>query len=975
MLTVRNRRRTRPAMLFAGLPAVSAIIRFVQHDLEQLGPYGFQDLAAALAIAQFGSQVQVLGPGPDGGRDMYSRSPLIWKGSDGVPGEVWEGYTVFQVKHKRRIDSDPRRNAAWLWTQVKDELEQWADPGSARGAVPKYFVIITNVELTAAPETGGEAQINKNIAAFQRSFDDDTRDVNAEAARRRLAKKARLGRIKAWRIWDGNQVQAMLRVHEGVRRAFGAFLTVPDVFAHLGQFTDRLPLDELGPGLQRHARLALVGDRAIYFDEAGSGDATGTPIDQIAVDLPLTPGADGAKRTVLGYVLDRGEHVLKPSIGLNEGPRHIVIAGGPGNGKTTMSKFLVQAYRAALLDGGSDLGADHKSVIEATEATLRKLKRPALPRHRRWPMRIDLAEYAKEEGLSEDSTLLRWIAHKVSNRLNVGSVSAGALNSWMRQWPWFLALDGLDEVTEPTTRKRLISQVAEFVSEAEGDNCDMLVVLTTRPMGYVENIAPSQFERVNLGRLSPAEAVAYGIRATQVRLKDDVEKIERISKELRRAANNEALRNLMQTPLQVLIMSIIVEGAGRLSPDRYNLFWGYYETVFRRERSKPIPYARLLQEYGSHILDLHQRVGFELQKESESAEGATATISQERLRAIAWNVLREAGFQPSTADATLLDSIVRAATHRLVLLAPHGDEGLGFDVRSLQELMAARYLATGPLNTIISRLRVTAPSPHWRNVWLFVAGQLFADPQAHQHEELVALVEGVDESAAQRLGLICPIGPSLALDLVDDGMARAHPRFFDRLLAKGFELLSMPDVPDSLAVARALVRAADVSDRTRGLVANALRSALSGTAVSRATAASVQSHIGAAAREAGVGPRAAVLSTIRSRAGNASPACIDIPWHAYDEVISELAPAHHRQAALLADADAAIRNLHEAGSSTEVDVTEIVDGLLDTEVAAVLELAVQQIAQAAPRLVSLLRDDVLPSIYRAPVGDALSHLN
>ena len=37
-----------------------------EHNLEQLGPYGFQDLAAALAVAQSGPQVHVLRPGRDG---------------------------------------------------------------------------------------------------------------------------------------------------------------------------------------------------------------------------------------------------------------------------------------------------------------------------------------------------------------------------------------------------------------------------------------------------------------------------------------------------------------------------------------------------------------------------------------------------------------------------------------------------------------------------------------------------------------------------------------------------------------------------------------------------------------------------------------------------------------------------------------------------------------------------------------------
>lgn len=952
-----------------GLSTVGAKMTGVQHSLEQLGPYGFQDLAAALAMAQFGPHIQVLGPGRDGGRDMYTNSAVIWSAADGVPDEVWQGYTVFQVKHKAKLEADQRRNAEWLWGRIREELQQWADPNSDRGKVPNQLVIVTNVPLTPTPGTGGEALINTNIQNFIRSFDDSSRDVNDASTRERMAKKARMGRIRRWRIWDGNQVDALLSIHEGVRRSFKAFLTVPDVFAALSQFTDKLPLDELRPGLHRHARASLVGERALYFDEAGSGDAAGTPIDHVAVDLPITPRADGMNRTVLGYVLDRGERVLKPSLKVHKGPRHIVIAGGPGNGKTTMSKLLVQAYRAALLEGDPDLGETHRSVIDSTAETLRQLRRPGLPRHRRWPLRIDLAEYAKEQGLGEDSTLLRWIAHKVTKRSNAGAVTAGALDSWMRQWPWFLALDGLDEVTEPYTRKRLISQIEEFVSDAEGDNCDVLVVVTTRPMGYVENIAPTQFDRIDLARLSTAEAVAYGIRATQVRLKDDVEKIDRITADLRRAAANEALRNLMQTPLQVLIMTIIVEGAGRLAPDRYSLFWGYYETVFRRERSKQMPFARLLQEHGAHILDLHQRVAFELQTRSEESDGATAAISLDGLKAIAWEVLKDAGFHPSTADATLLDTIVAAATHRLVLLAPHGDEGLGFDVRSLQEMMAARYLATGELQSVIQRLRIAAPSPHWRNVWLFVAGQLFAEPQPHQHEKLVALVEFIDNNAAERLGAVCPIAPVLALDLVDDGMARAHPRFFDRLLSKGFELLHMPDLSDPLAVARALVRAADVSDRSRGLVSDALRDALSGGEVARATALGVQARLESAGREAGVGPRTRGLSSIRGRQARQTAATSHNPWHAYEEILKELTPPNQAAAITLAGADLAIRDAH-AGANGE-RTHSIEPALRDGELAPILEMALQQIANIEPRLVALIRDEVLASVYRAPVGERL----
>ncbi len=139
----------------------------------------------------------------------------------------------------------------------------------------------------------------------------------------------------------------------------------------------------------------------------------------------------------------------------------------------------------------------------------------------------------------------------------------------------------------------------------------------------------------------------------------------------------------------------------------------------------------------------------------------------------------------------------------------------------------------------------------------------YSPSPSHTSTKDSSLVESIDVDAAERLGAVCSIAPSLALDLVDDGMARAHPRFYDRLLGKGVAMLAMPDLPDPLSVARALVRAADVSDRTRGLVADALRDGLAGGDVSRATTLKVQACLGQAAHEAGVGSRAKGLGAIR----------------------------------------------------------------------------------------------------------------
>jgi hypothetical protein len=101
-----------------------------------------------------------------------------------------------------------------------------------------------------------------------------------------------------------------------------------------------------------------------------------------------------------------------------------------------------------------------------------------------------------------------------------------------------------------------------------------------------------------------------------------------------------------------------------------------------------------------------------------------------------------------------------------------------------------------------------------------------SEPQPHEHEAPVTMVEHVDDDAAYRLGRVCPIGPVLAHDLIDDGMARAHPRFLERLVLVGLKVLDQPELPNPLAATRSLVRAADLSARSRQQVADGLRKGL-----------------------------------------------------------------------------------------------------------------------------------------------------
>lgn len=455
-------------------------------DLTRLGTRAFEQLVVALARRELGPGVEVFG---DGGREATFDGTIRWSAtateSDDVR-DVWTGYTVLQAKFQVKPKPHPHDNAVWLQNEISAEIASWirAAENRTRERLPDYLIFITNIDLTPVAKVGGIDALNAFILKKLHESD---------AVRHGL-------RVKAFKIWHADQIRTMLDANQEVRWAYPGLLTAGDVLSKLGDGVVSLGNLDVKDPIRQELLRSLKGDRWIRLGQAGGSGEAKLWLDDIAIDLPATTDVSQQQVQAAQHVLEVGDTVLRPRQPGGIARPHLVLVGGPGQGKSTLSQLITQAYRVAMLEG-ADLGPSAQEIVNGTREALERLGL-TVPANRRWPARIDLAKYAEELASSKDTSLLRWIAQQMSKRTEAG-IPPSQLREWLRVWPWALVLDGLDEVPDPVVRRAIYERIDDLLTDAEDLDADLLVVVTTRPTGYDERFPESQYRHLQLMRIPP----------------------------------------------------------------------------------------------------------------------------------------------------------------------------------------------------------------------------------------------------------------------------------------------------------------------------------------------------------------------------------------------------------------------------------------------------------------------------------------
>ena len=155
---------------------------------------------------------------------------------------------------------------------------------------------------------------------------------------------------------------------------------------------------------------------------------------------------------------------------------------------------------------------------------------------------------------------------------------------------------------------------------------------------------------------------------------------------LHRAIGNHATLHLMRSPLQVAIMTALVDRFGQPPHERWRLFHRYYEVIYQRERERErdTDAALILSEYEPDINAIHQRVGLTLQLLlTTHEEHADPRLSGAELARIVDARLGQEG-HPAARAAALSERIRSAAELRLVFLVGAQEDRIGFEIRSLR---------------------------------------------------------------------------------------------------------------------------------------------------------------------------------------------------------------------------------------------------------------------------------------------------
>lgn len=644
-------------------------------------PLEFEGMAQALLEKTYriGGNLIQFGGGKDGGREATWTQPPDHPGytrpanqNTDLPKE-W----VFQVKYH---DSDQRG-----WSVARDavieDLEKELEKVHKNKLPCDAYVMITNVPFTGALNVGTRDKVTAIAKRWKRYIPDIF-------------------------VWDAADLSRMLDANESVRVAYIDTILPGDTLKAIYKDAN-FRGDRRKSAFKAYLKYVIDQEGAARAEEAGDKPDP-LPLAEVFIDLTLKIRNSKRERSIewlkeenrlqdSSALLPENLMQVRASFALFFADEpYILLLGGPGLGKSTLTQFLTlyQAARTFTSNLALRLAGRLKLPDRVSCQDLDAYVRP------RFPFRVELRSYArwisqqqKNQNTANEIEIARYISEVLINANTSSQLEMDDVFDLASKDPILLILDGLDEVPNPETRRQIIENLQIFLRRIDSEQGDIQVILSSRPKGYsgeFDGFEPLTWE---LNELDRSDFDEYCDQWLKKRIRD-VDKRNEAKERISRGMMSEAVQRLARSLLQATVILTIVESKIEIPHQRHLLYKKYVEVIFNREKNKSL----IVDKWEKELLRLHERVGYELHCKMEKTR--IEALDRELFRSYVLNVLEDYSCAElgNKKLREVAQEIIDAAEDRLGLLVGKGKDqrGVDFVVQQFREYFAAVYLFNHP---------------------------------------------------------------------------------------------------------------------------------------------------------------------------------------------------------------------------------------------------------------------------------------
>ena len=456
------------------------------------------------------------------------------------------------------------------------------------------------------------------------------------------------------------------------------------------------------------------------------GSSSPHDLDEPCYDAPIVLNSVSASTSTIMVTHSTSTITVTQKVDLSQAVRenqYSVILGAPGAGKTTLLRYLALHFATAKRDG--------KEMVFGGEVQ-EELGKPLLP------VFFRIADYAERLDEQPDLSLLdylrqfyrQWEAYfKDEAEADAGTEVAALLLGQMRQGQCLMLLDGLDEVFDQDSRRRIVERINQFVEVYSANK----FVVTSRIAGYRDVKLSERFAEFTIEDMGSEQVEQFLHR--WCRAIEQAQQPDASEEQWQRAGDaqtreildaikaNEGVKRLTANPLLLTILALIHRNGSRLPNRRVELYALAVKTLTEDwQLGKKLPDAPKVVLKESEVVELLAPLAYWMHEEKPSGLVTQAEVEEQLAATLA--DLNDADPKSDSVQQAV-EQFLRKVRETTGLFVERAPGVYGFMHLTFEEYFAARHIAnTDEVGETLSLIRSHLHEPRWNEPILLALGYL-----------------------------------------------------------------------------------------------------------------------------------------------------------------------------------------------------------------------------------------------------------